>query len=71
MEFFNINLGTVMFRFYLMMAVIILGVFTGQVWLTVLGLPIFLSTVLGISFKRRTTTDMPSATRRQVENKGR
>ena len=71
MEFFNINLGVIMFRFYLMMAVIVLGVFTGQVWLTVLGLPIFLSAVLGVSLKHSATIEKPVATSRQVQNKGR
>ncbi|MEL6970035.1 MAG: hypothetical protein AAFZ63_15880 [Bacteroidota bacterium] len=53
MEFFSINIATVIIRFFLMMAVIIIGVFSGQWWLTVLGLPIFLSVMLGISFKRK------------------
>lgn len=34
-----------------MMAVVIIGVFTGQYWLVVLALPIFLSAMLGFSFK--------------------
>lgn len=52
MEFFKINIATVILRFFLMMAVIIAGVFSGQWWLTVLGLPIFLSIMLGVSLKR-------------------
>lgn len=53
MEFFNINIATVILRFYLMMAVIIAGVFTGQWWLIVLGLPVFLSIMLGLTIKKR------------------
>ena len=63
MEFFNINIATVIIRFFLMMAVIIAGVFTGQWWLTVLGLPIFLSVMLGISFKKTQETATTSVAR--------
>lgn len=55
MKFFNINFATVMVRFFLMMAVVIGGLFAGQGWLAVLALPIFLSVMLGISFERTTT----------------
>jgi len=53
MEFFNISVSTIVIRFFIMMAVIIAGVFTGQYWLVVLGLPIFLSGMLGIGFKTK------------------
>jgi hypothetical protein len=53
MEFFSISVSTIIARFFLMMATIILGVFTGQYWLVVLGLPIFLSGMLGIGFKTK------------------
>lgn len=52
MEFFSIGIATVILRFFLMMAVIIAGVFSGQWWLTVLGLPIFLSIMLGLGIKK-------------------
>ncbi|MEL6866577.1 MAG: hypothetical protein AAFP19_19280 [Bacteroidota bacterium] len=47
---FEASIGTVTQRFFLMMLVILVGGFTGQVWLIVLGLPIFLSALLAISF---------------------
>ncbi len=53
MEFFSINIATVILRFFLMMAVIIAGVFSGQWWLAVLGLPIFLSVMLGLGVKQK------------------
>jgi hypothetical protein len=53
MEFFNISVSTIVMRFFLMMGVIITGVFTGQYWLVVLGLPIFLSAMLGVGFKSK------------------
>lgn len=53
MEFFSISVSTIILRFFLMMAVIIVGVFIGQYWLAALGLPIFLSVMLGIGRKRK------------------
>lgn len=64
MEFFSIGIPTVIIRFFLMMAVIIVGVFTGQAWLTVLGLPIFLSIMLGIGLKKDTTAAQAGVARK-------
>jgi polyferredoxin len=50
MKAFNLSIGTVVARFYLMMAVVIIAGFIGQWWLTVLALPIFLSIMLGVTF---------------------
>lgn len=50
MKAFDLGIGTVIARFYLMMGVILVAGFTGQWWLTILALPIFLSIMLGISF---------------------
>ena len=50
MNMFSLGIGAVVVRFFLMMAVIIVGVFAGMPWLTFLGLPIFLSALLGVSF---------------------
>ena len=63
MKPFGIGLGTVLVRFYLMMLVVILGGFTGQWWLATLALPIFLSIMLGLSFK----TDKAEAKIRTLE----
>lgn len=51
MNMFSLGIGEVVVRFFLMMAVIIVGVFAGMPWLTLLGLPIFLSALLGVSFR--------------------
>lgn len=56
MKFFQLNFATVILRFYLMMAVVIGSVFAGQMWLAVLALPIFLTIMLGMSFKRPVAT---------------
>ncbi|PHI19149.1 hypothetical protein CEQ90_14665 [Lewinellaceae bacterium SD302] len=50
MEFFTLSIDKIVFRYFLMMAAVIVGVFTGQFWLAALGLPIFLSAILGLSF---------------------
>ena len=53
---FSTSLAAVLIRFYLMMAVVIIAMFSGQAWLAVLSLPIFLSALLGLSIERATTT---------------
>ena len=50
MKLFEANLATVVTRYYLMMAVIMIGVFTNAWWVAILGLPIFLSAILAIKF---------------------
>jgi len=52
MEAFNLSLSGLMIRFFLMMAVIIIAGFTQTWWLAILGLPIFLSAMLGISTRK-------------------
>jgi hypothetical protein len=50
MRFFALSFDKVLLRFFLMMACVIGGLFTGQPLIAILALPIFLSAVLGISF---------------------
>lgn len=50
-KFFNLNFGTVLLRFYLMMGVVIAAGFSGYWLVGLLALPIFLSIMLGVSFK--------------------
>lgn len=57
MQSFELSFSGVMLRFFLMMGVIILAGFTGQWWLAFLGLPIFLSTLLGISTGAKKTQE--------------
>ena len=47
---FDLNFGTVILRFYLMMAVVITAGFTGLWLLGLLALPIFISIMMGVSF---------------------
>lgn len=50
-EFLKLELGGVVLRYYLMMMIVIVAGFTGQVWLALFALPIFLSAILAVSFK--------------------
>lgn len=50
MKPFKLNVGTLLLRYYLMMMVILAAGFSGQWWLAILALPIFLSTLMGVSF---------------------
>ena len=56
MKYFNLDWKAALGRFYLLMFLVILGVFT-QVWaIAFLALPVFLSVMLGVSFTRKTNT---------------
>jgi hypothetical protein len=47
---FNLGWDIILFRYYLMMLVVIVGVLT-QTWaLALIGFPLFLSGILGVSF---------------------
>ncbi len=50
MKFFEANFVTVIKRFYLMMAVVLIAGFTGLWWLAALALPIFLSSMMCVKF---------------------
>ncbi len=50
MKAFEASLTTVVLRFYLMVGVVILAGFTGQWWLAILALPIFLSSMMCVKF---------------------
>ncbi len=55
MRFFALSFDKVVLRFYLMMGVVIGGIFAGQAWTALLALPIFLSCALGLSFRPEPT----------------
>lgn len=48
MKPFELSIAGFLLRFYLMMAVILIGGFTGQWWMVGIGLPVFLFTILGV-----------------------
>ena len=55
MKPFAASLDIVMMRFALMMGLVIIGVLLQQWWLAFLGLPVFLSAILGVRFAPKTT----------------
>ncbi len=50
-EYLKLGLGTVILRFYLLMLIVIVAGFSGLPALGLLALPLFLSTVLGVTVK--------------------
>ncbi len=66
MKPFGVNFQTIVIRFYLMMAVVIVSVFSGLYWLSILALPVFLSGMLGINFFKSSKKE----TKTSVANKG-
>lgn len=52
MKFFEASVETIIIRYYVMMAVVIIPFVIGIPILAVVALPIFLSALMGISFKR-------------------
>ncbi len=51
---FNLNPVTVVLRYNLLIAVVVVSFSIGLPWLAILALPIFLSTILGVSFTKKT-----------------
>lgn len=50
---FNLSIGTVVLRFYMMMGVVIVAGFSGYWLFGLLALPIFLSIMMGVSFTKK------------------
>ena len=71
MKFLNLSLATLIFRFYLMMAIIIAAGFSGFWILSILALPVFFSALMGIQFNKYMTIKKPdqAGTSRQTSNR--
>jgi len=63
MKFLNLSIETLMFRFYLMMAIIIIAGFSGLWILSVLALPVFFSALMGIQFNKHFSIKKPGNSR--------
>jgi len=59
MKLLNLSLATLIFRFYLMMAIIIIAGFSGLWILSVLALPVFFSALMGVRFNTHMTIRKP------------
>jgi hypothetical protein len=53
MRFYAITFDQVVIRFYLMMGVVLLGMFSGVYAIALLALPLFLSAILGLRFSTK------------------
>lgn len=53
MRLLQLSFTSVVLRFYLMMGIVIGAFFIGQGWLSILALPVLLSTLLGIQVRFR------------------
>lgn len=51
---FNLSIGTIVLRFYLMMLIVIVAGFVGQWWLAILAFPVLMSAMLGFTFGKNT-----------------
>lgn len=71
MKFLNLSLTTLIVRFYLMMAIIILAGFSGFWILSVLALPVFFSALMGIRFNKYMTIKKPVQTGTSRESSNR
>jgi hypothetical protein len=73
-QFLNLSIAGVIVRFYLMMAVVIIAGFSGLWWIAFLAFPIFISIMLGITFKRAQATvphkNMPLYVRKVTQQPG-
>jgi hypothetical protein len=52
LKVFGLNIITLVWRFYLMMGVVVIAGFSGYWLIALLALPIFLSIIMGISFTK-------------------
>jgi hypothetical protein len=52
MKLFQLRTDTFVLRLYLMMAVVVIGGFSGAWWLSFLAFPIFMSALLGVAFPK-------------------
>ena len=52
MKLLELQLSTLILRFYLVMAIVIGAGFIGQWWLAILALPVFYSALMGLKFNK-------------------
>ena len=50
-QLFNSRMDTIVLRYYLMMLIVIIAGLSGQIWLSALAFPVFLSAILGVKFQ--------------------
>ncbi len=55
----KLSVAGVIWRFYLMMAIILIAGFTHQWWLCLLALPVFFSALMGVELRKHFTVGRP------------
>jgi hypothetical protein len=50
MKFFEASIGTIISRFFLLVALVIVAGFSGQWWISIFALPVLLSAMTGVRF---------------------
>ena len=63
---YELSMTSVVLRFYLLMAVVIIAGFAGVWYVALLALPIFLSTMLGIKIDRSATAQKQVTTAKRI-----
>jgi len=71
MKAFELSIGGVILRFYLMMAIVVVAGFIGQWWLAILALPVLLSTMSGIRFSFKAKKEAKIKTLTEYKNEER
>jgi hypothetical protein len=66
MKLLQLQVSTLILRFYLVMAIVIGAGFIGQWWLAILALPVFYSALMGIKFSKAIPQKKSQRTRKHV-----
>ena len=66
MKFLQLSVTGVIWRFYLMMALVIIAGFTGLWFLAILALPLFFTALMGISFEKKLKAKAEAKTQSRV-----
>ena len=61
----KLSVAGVIWRFYLMMAIIIVAGFTHMWWLCLLALPVFFSALMGVELRKHYTVGQPKRVGKQ------
>ena len=69
MKLFKLSVAGVIWRFYLMMALIVIAGFTGLWFLAILALPLFFSALMGVSFDLKTSVKDEAKTKVETKSK--
>jgi hypothetical protein len=55
MKLYQLSISTLILRFYILMAIVIIAGFSGMLLLSILALPVFFSCLMGLQFSKMKT----------------